>query len=736
MRSTTGAAISFHLTPEVTAGLQELSRTSGATMFMTLLAAYTVLLNKYTGQDDIIVGTPVAGRNHGQTEDLIGFFVNTLALRTDLSGDPTFTQLLGRVRATALDAYTHQDLPFEQLVDELGVVRDRSRTPLFQTLFKFSEQDQGDSGGIEEAEKDGVSARFDLTVAFVQSDTELTGVVNYSTALFAEPTIRRLASHLAELLAAVVGDPDRHLSALSILTPTELQVLADWNATATEMPPFRGMHELVAAQAGTCPSSVAVIEGERTLSYGELDVRAERLAHHLRELGVERDQIVAVCLPRSTDLVVTVLAIWRTGGIYLPLDPDHPADRLAYMLSDSRASVLVCREGAPVGGENLAVVRVDDPAIAERPATAPADGVVVPVHPEQGAYLLYTSGSTGRPKGVVVPHRGLVNRIAWMQDAYQLSPSDRVLTKTSTTFDVSLWELVWPLITGACMVIAEPGRHGDLAYLADVIDRHEVSVSHFVPSVFHQFVHHPWPGALAGLRMILCGGEALSGADVAALYRRHATVTVHNLYGPAEASIDVTAWECPRPGDDAPPPIGAPIANTRLYVLDRHLKPVSVGVTGELYIAGDNLARGYHHRPALTAERFVADPFDPEGGRLYRTGDLARWRPDGQLDFLGRTDHQVKLRGVRIEPAEVEHALTAHPAIDAALVAVHEQRLVSYLVAADQVIGIPTAGELRQFLRETLPDYMVPGVFVELAGFPRTPNGKIDRASLPAPDSS
>jgi amino acid adenylation domain-containing protein len=485
-----------------------------------------------------------------------------------------------------------------------------------------------------------------------------------------------------------------------------------------------------------------VVCGEASLTYAGLVDRANRLANHLRRVGIGTETVVGLCLPRGLDLVIAVLAVWRAGGAYLPLDPEYPADRLEFMLADSGVSALIGHRGAAqrIGVDTDGVVWLDDPAVRQAVETEPAVAPDVVTHPDQLAYVIYTSGSTGRSKGVQSAHGGLANRLAWMQERYRLVPGERVLHKTPATFDVSVWELVWPLTVGGCLVVAEPGRHGDVNYLVRLIEDQRVGVLHFVPSLFHQYVRHDWAAPMRALRLVVCSGEALASGDVARFYARHTGAVVENLYGPTEASIDVSYWPCERPGGGVGVPIGAPVANTRLLVLDRCSNPAPTGVAGELFVGGVQLARGYGGRPALTAERFVADPFAGDGSRLYRTGDRARWRADGQLEFLGRIDHQVKVRGFRIEPGEIEAALAAHPGVRSAVaVAVGDdgdRRLVAYLVPADHAEGIPPVGELREHLRRSLPEFMVPEIFTELTDLPLTPNGKLDRTALPLPDGT
>ncbi|MFG1690509.1 amino acid adenylation domain-containing protein, partial [Nonomuraea sp. NPDC049269] len=728
IRDTAGAALDFHISPEVAEGLRALSRRSGTTMFMTLLAAYSALLGRYTRQDDLLVGTPVANRNQAETEDLIGFFVNTLVLRTDLSGDPTFTELLHRVRATALEAYGHQDLPFEQLVDELGIDRDRSRTPLFQTLFNYfaiddptaQELQEATAGGGQQA-RVGILAQTDLRMIFAEGSDNLSATIEYSTALFDQATIERLIGHLNMLLAAVTTDPDRPLSALPILTPAELQALREVNATGVVLPEAAGVHELIAARALAGPEMVAVAGQEGQLSYGELDVRANQLAHKLIALGAGPETTVALCLERGLDLVVAVLAVWKAGAAYLPLDPSYPTDRLAYLLSDSQAGLLLSTEALledlPAG--RLRTLLVDEPSVRTLPVTAPA----VNVAPDQAAYLIYTSGSTGRPKGVRVAHRGLVNLVMAQQDAFGVTASSRVLQFASPGFDAAVSEIAVTLAAGATLVI--PSSEQRVDDLAGFIREWRVDTATLPPSLLATLE----PAELPPLTLI-SAGEHLDAALAEAWGDGHRLL---NAYGPTETTVCATISQTPAS-------IGPPIANTTAYVLDGHLGLVPVGVPGELFVGGLGLARGYHGRPALTAERFIADPHAGDGSRLYRTGDLGAWRPDGQLDFLGRTDHQVKIRGHRIEPGEIQHALTSHPHIATALVTPTGQdtdrRLVAYLVPADPADGIPATDDLRAYLAAGLPDYMIPSVFIELAAFPLSPNGKIDRAALPAPDSS
>ncbi|WP_314413681.1 non-ribosomal peptide synthetase [Streptomyces sp. DSM 40484] len=749
VRSTDGSVARFSVPAETADALRRLSREHGTTMFMTLLAAFDVLLARYADTEDVAVGTPVANRNRAETEDLIGFFVNTLVMRTDLSGDPSFTEVLRRVRETALGAYAHQDLPFEQLVDDLVVERDRSRTPLFQALFGYTTEGRG--GPSVPGSR---PVKFDLMVNLGEDEGALAGEIQYSTALFDAGTIERMAGHLVTLLQAVTVDADRRVGELPLLTAAERDLLLhEWTDTVAELPAVAGMHELIAGRAAATPDAVAVVSGELTLTYSQLMARANRLSHHLRGVGVGAESVVALCLERGPDMVAAVLAVWQAGGAYLPLDPDYPRERLEFMLADSGASTLVGHRavaaGLAAGGAMDAVVWLDDPDTRAELALLPATSPGVEAHPQQLAYVIYTSGSTGRPKGVQITHRGVLNRVSWMQDRHELGASERVLHKTPLTFDASVWELFWPLSNGAELVIAEPGRHGDLDYLVGLLESRQIAVVQFVPSLFKLFVSHTWPSSLPSLRAVFCGGEALSASDVAHFHTRNATAVVANLYGPTENTIDAASTVCRRP-DDGPGgtadwspgglvPIGEPLTNVWLLVLDDRLNPVPVGVAGELFIAGASLARAYGGRPALTAERFVADRYAGDGSRAYRSGDQVRWRADGRLEFLSRVDHQVKVRGFRIEPGEVEAVLAGHPAVRSAVVTTWgeaaDRALVAHLVPDNPAEGIPATAELREHVRRSVPEFMVPSVFVEVAALPLTPNGKLDRAALPAPET-
>ncbi|MER5528768.1 non-ribosomal peptide synthase/polyketide synthase [Streptomyces sp. NPDC002677] len=726
-----GGTTGFTVPSALAHALRGLAREHDVSMFMVAQAAVAALLHRLGAGDDIPLGAPVSGRSDETLEDLVGFFVNSLVLRTDLSGDPTFAELLARVRETDLAAYEHQDLPFERLVEVLNPERSLARHPLFQVMVVHL-AGQGDApvlpGLTVRRETVGQdSAKFDLSFDFVEQDEHIDGWIEYSADLFDQSTAELLARRLESLLAQVAADPDRRVGTLDVLRDEERAlVLTGWNDTARDVSDLT-LPELFRAQAARTPGATALVFEDTSLTYAELDQRVERLARTLAAHGAAAEATVAVALPRSLALVVTLLAVHRAGAAYLPLDTGYPAERLAYTLTDARPVCLVTTDGVTLPEAGVPRLAVDAAGTPADPAHAPLPTAYDPRHP---AYVIYTSGSTGRPKGVTVPHRGIANRLLWMQDTYRLDADDRVLQKTPAGFDVSVWEFFWPLITGATLVVARPEGHQDPAYLAALIRREHITTAHFVPSMLRAFLDEPTVTDCTVLRQVMCSGEALPAPLAARWHRVLPGTRLHNLYGPTEASVDVTAHEVP--ADPASVPIGRPVWNTRTYVLDAALNPVPPGVPGELYLAGTQLARGYLGRPGLTAKRFVADPYaTTPGARMYRTGDLARWTADGELEYLGRADDQVKLRGFRIELGEIEAVLAAHPAVADTAVVPRDERLVAYVVAAGS--GADPA-ELRAHTARSLPDHMVPAAVVTLDALPLTPNGKLDRRALPTPD--
>ncbi|MBN6039792.1 non-ribosomal peptide synthase/polyketide synthase [Amycolatopsis sp. 195334CR] len=705
VRTTAGATVGIAVPEDLAAELRRMCLGRGVTPFMALVAAVQLVLARYSGQDDFAVGTVTAGRDRPEVENLVGLFVNTLALRTRVDHGASLGELLGRARETVLRAFAHADVPFDRVVDAVVTGRDTSRTPIVQAVVLYQDGDGStvELPGVrmEELTLARETAQFELTFEFTST---LSGVLNYNRDLFDASTAERLSAQVVAVLSAMVDDLDARF--VNTLPPAEFaQVVSGWNATAGRSVP--------GTLPGLCSHSsdaVAVIAEDESVSYAELSARVDRLARHLVSVGVEPESRVGVCVPRGVSLVVALLAVMRAGGAYVPIDPDYPVDRLEFMLADSGAVAVVADE-LPFSAD-VPVIGVDAP---DAEATLP---VVVP---DQAAYVIYTSGSTGRPKGVVVSHRSIVNRLQWMQDEYGLSVGDRVLQKTPSSFDVSVWEFFWPLMVGAGLVMARPGGHRDPAYLAEVIRRNDVTTVHFVPSMLQAFV--PEAAGCGGLRRVICSGEALSAALRDEFVRVLPGVGLHNLYGPTEAAVDVTAADVTM----GPVTIGGPILNTRVYVLDNWLRPVPIGAPGELYLAGVQLARGYLGRPGLTSERFVADPFNQ--GRLYRTGDVVRWTATGQLDYLGRSDDQVKIRGFRIELGEIEAVLDQHPDVSRSVVVAREdqpgvKRLVAYVVGSAS----------QAYLSERLPEHMVPAAIVELDEIPLNPSGKVDRKQLPVPE--
>jgi amino acid adenylation domain-containing protein len=752
-RTFAGDRRSFALPVPVDA-LQELGAARGASVFMVLLAAFYAVLHRTTGVEDLVIGSPIAGRDHSELEGAIGLFINTLVLRVGLgAGDPSFAEVLRRTRDATLGAYDHQEIPFEKLVEALVPERDLSHTPLFQVLFALQNAGRAELAlrglVVEPLEVWSGTAKFDLSFTLVESGDGLALSLIYDRHLFDATTMARLAGHYTTLLDGAADDPQRRLSELPLLVPGERQqLLREWNDTRAELPGEHRLHRLIAAQAARTPDAVAVAYEAESLTYRELESRASRLARRLLRLGVGPEARVAIAAERSLELVVGLLGILKAGGAYVPLDPSYPRERLALMLADlargGEPPVLLTQARLlPVLPDHRGpVLRLDaDWDEVAREDDRDPEVAVLPDHP---AYAIYTSGSTGRPKGVVNTHRAIVNRLLWMQAEYGLSPDDRVLQKTPASFDVSVWEFFWPLIVGARLVMARPRGHQDSAYLVETIVRAEITTLHFVPSMLQVFLTQPGVERCVSLRRVMASGEALPPDLAERFYARVGDgPRLHNLYGPTEAAVDVTSWAVTPEATRATMPIGRPIANLRLHLLDAMLQPMPLGAAGHLHIGGVGLARGYFDRPDLTAERFVPDAFaEPSGGeRLYATGDLARYQVDGTLEFLGRIDHQVKIRGLRLELGEIEAALAAQPGVREAVVVARdgsngslgERRLIAYVVPAGSDALDPSA--LADDLRATLPEYMVPAAFVSLPALPKTPSGKVDRRALPEPEA-
>ncbi|HEY2292123.1 MAG TPA: amino acid adenylation domain-containing protein, partial [Thermoanaerobaculia bacterium] len=736
VRSPRGASLPVTFPPELARGLQELAKRGGGTLFMAVLAGFTALLSRYTGQDDICVGSPVANRNRAETESLIGFFVNTLVLRTDLTGDPDAGELLRRAREVALDAYAHQDLPFEKLVAELAPDRDLSRPPLFRVLLALMDTPPAPAlPGVVAAPLpvDNRTAKFDLTLSLVPAGDGLDGWLEYSTELFDAVTVRRLLAHLERLLAGL-ADPEARetrLSTLPLLAPAErLQLLAEWNDTGAAPAPAVCLHQLFEAQAARTPEAVALVSPDgRRLSYRELDAQAEALVRRLRRLGVGPEVLAGVLIDRTVELVVALLAVLKAGGAYVPIDPAYPRQRVATLLASSRAAVLLTRRSLlaefaaslPPAAVPLFVDEVEETGETSTPSFRPP-------RPGNLAYVIYTSGSTGEPKGVAIEHRSAVAFARWAREVYTPEERAGILGSTSVCFDISIMEIFVTLAWGGKILLAE-----NALALPTLPARDEVTMINAVPSAMAELVRD---GRLPGsVRVVNVGGEAVKGSLVRRIYEQSRAARVVDVYGPSEDTTYSTTSEIPRDVDT--PAVGRPIRGSRAHVLDAGLRPVPIGVAGAVYLAGDGLARGYLGRPALTAERFIPDPYGEPGARLYRVGDLARYRTDGELEYLGRIDHQVKVRGFRIEPGEIEAALASHPGVEAVAVGAHEAepgdlRLVAYVVLRPGCE--PAVDELRGRVAERLPAYMVPAAFVALAALPLTTSGKVDRRTLPAPD--
>jgi amino acid adenylation domain-containing protein len=726
--------------------LNALSQRAGVTLFTTLLAAFQTLIHRYTGQEDILVGSPAAGRTRANLERLVGVFINTLVLRVELSGNPSFGKLLGDVQATVLEALAKQELPFETLVQELEPERKPGYSPLIQVMFGLQDElaDALHLPGVAVSpfRLDTGTAKFDLTLSVMKSGAGLSCCAEYNTELFERATIDRLLAHYENLLQGIVENPARRLWDLPLLTGRERQqLLVEWNRTESDFPRTQCVHDLFAAQVKAIPAAVAVIFEERQLTYRELNRKANQLAHHLRRLGVVPGKLVAICLDRSLEMVIGMLATLKAGGAYLPVAPSCPAERLRFMLEESKATVLLTNQQPDGAGAQSSVrselrlpgmrticLTADWPQIAAEPEDEPR----VEVTPASLAYVIYTSGSTGQPKGVQIPHSAVVNFLHAMRREPGLSKEDTFLAVTNICFDIAGLEIFLPLTMGARVVVAGGETVVDPARLAALIRDSKATMMQATPSLWRLLVESGWSGEKR--LKILCGGESLSRELANELLERGAALW--NLYGPTETTI-WSALTRIEPGEGLIS-IGRPIANTQIYVLDPHMEPVPLGVTGELFIGGEGVALGYLRQPELTVQKFISNPFSSNSpsARLYKTGDLGRYRPDGKIECLGRTDYQIKLRGHRIDLGEIEATLRRHPGVSEALVVLREAEPDRKLLAAYLICAAGSTAEtrdLRRFLKVSLPDYMIPEAFVVLDQFPLTPNGKLDRKALPKP---
>ncbi|WP_217917240.1 MULTISPECIES: amino acid adenylation domain-containing protein [unclassified Myxococcus] len=732
-------SVSTLLPLELSRRMEALASRNGG-LRAAVLAGFQVLLSRYTGQSDVTVGVRADLRTEAERGRLLGPASTALVLRTDLRGEPSFMETLQRVDVAREEAERFASVPFGTLVDTLQPARDLSRTPFFQVMYLFRDAREELAVGaglraLAQALPFGTTP-VDVTLAATATEQGLHLRIDFNSDLYDASTARRLLGHLRTLLSAAVDAPGMSIARLPLLTEEEWrQVVGDWNQTEHALP-SRCLHELVEEQAARTPHAVAVTCEGHQLTYAELDAHANQLAHHLRQLGLAPEGRVAICLERSVEMVTAMLAVLKAGGAYVPLDPEYPTERLAQLFADCEAHVVLTQQSladrVKMGAARRVFVDTDWPVIAGCPRQAPPPVVT----PDHLAYLIYTSGSTGTPKAVMLSHRGIVNNLAWRQRTWPLSAEDRVLQNHSFSFDPSVWATFWPLLVGARAVLTPSGQHYDSKALVGLLREQGITVYGAVPSLNAVLMEEPEIGRCTHLRYVLSGAEALTGGLQRGIFSR-VSAAVANLYGPTETTIDAAAWNCPRVDAPEDAPIGRPIANLRMYVLDEHLQPVPVGVPGELFVGGVGLARGYHARPGLTSQRFLPDPFSGDAGaRLYRTGDLGRYRADGAIMFLGRVDEQVKVSGYRVELGEVETALGRHPDVREAIVVAREglqgiKRLVAYVTPAKG--GTPEARSLTAFLEKTLPAYMIPPVFVIVNELPKMPSGKVNRNALPAP---
>jgi microcystin synthetase protein McyC len=747
-KASQAVSYTYHLSGGLSEQLKTLATKNQTTLFITLLTLFKILIYRYTEQPDLVIGIPISSRNHPELENQIGFYVNTLALRTLLPETGNFQEVLREVTNTCLDAYEYGDYPFDKLVSTLDLERDLLRNPLFDVMFSLLSKDSKTELEIpglkfEDYPLQPRMAQFDLGWSFFDNGKQLYLGIEYEPKLFRPETITRMLDHFLEIVQSVLAQPDCLLSKINLLTPAERhQLLVEWNDTAVDYPQHQCLHHLVEEQVLKTPEEIAVIFEGQELTYQALNERANQLAHYLQEKGVKPEVLVGIYLERSLEAIIGILAILKAGGAYVPLDPTYPRDRLDYMLTDSAVSILLTQQSLVTQVTNL---REDLGALKIESFCLDSDWLLLEhysrknpsssVQSENLAYLIYTSGSTGKPKGVMNLHQGICNNILRTKDSYPTTNRDRLLQISSLAFDASVWDIFWSLSSGMTLIIPKPEGTKDPAYLIQLMREKKVSQVAFVPSLLRLLLLQPNLENCRYLKRVFCGGEALS-YELIQQFFQHFNCELHNLYGPTETSVDAALWQCPPQTDDPVISIGRPIANTQIYILDRHLQPVPVGIVGELHIGGIQLARGYLNQLELTAEKFIPNPF--AGGRLYKTGDLVRYLADGNIEYLGRIDNQVKLRGLRIELGEIQTILDSHPQINQSVVIIQtdsgdNQRLVAYVASQNQAL---TAKELRQFLQPKLPAYMIPSAFVILPEFPLNPNGKVDLKKLPQPDET
>jgi amino acid adenylation domain-containing protein len=789
-----GAAHHFRCDVDSRSRLRRLASKNSTTLFNVLLSAWAVLLHRYSGQSEVLIGSPTAGRTHSAFRSVAGYFVNPVVIRVNIADDPVFETLLAQVRGKVLGALAHQDFPFPLLVEKLRPQRDPSRSPLFQALFAFQSEIAGtalgqfalgESGAVfetnvlrfESVPLGEDACQFDIVLQACEAKDELVLGLQYNADLFGPQTIERMAGNLRTLLGAL--DSSLRVSELPLLSPEDRLMLESWNLTKTSYPKALSLHQMIEAQVERTPDAGAVWFEGQILTYAELNIKANQLAHHLQSLGVQPESLVGICMERSFALVIGILGILKAGAAYVPFDPSYPAERLDFLLRDADVPVLLVEEPlrARFDSRRLIVTLDSECSTLQNENTA---NPTTSVSPDNLAYMIYTSGSTGNPKGAMNSHRAVCNLLQWAQEARPLDANDRVLQRLSFSFDASVWEFFWPLTAGASIVLASPGRHFDSTYLRDLINERQITTMYFNPSMLSVFLDEPGIELCVSLRHVFAGGEALP-ADLVRRFFARLNAELHNCYGPSEAGVEATSFVCSAVDSRRSIPIGTPHGNVQTYVLDSHYGLRPIGAVGELYIGGAGVGRGYHHHPELTAERFVPDLFGRHpGARIYKTGDLARYLPDGNIEFVGRNDHQVKIRGFRVELGEIEATLIRHSAVSQAVVIAqqaaavarrpaHEQmpyerlrnerhqetasesitlmqpevasddeplgssvvRLVAYLVCSNPR---PAIHDLRSFLRNSLPEYMIPAEFVFLDALPVSPSGKVDQRVLPEPD--
>ena len=748
------SVVNFTLNTQQTQGLKTLAQAQQGTLFMSLLTAYAILLQRYSQQQDFAIGTPVAGRNLSQLEPMIGCFVNVLAIRCEMDDSLSFQQLLQQQVQQCTQAFEHQDVPFEQVVNALNTSRDLSQTPVFQTMLSlqntpFQQDSELQSLKISPIDYQELDAQFDLKLTVTEAETQLQCQFEFKQALFNGSTIEHMAGHFSRLIDCLLADSQQPVHAIDLFSSDALQQRLQLesgqdNATTLALPDCQLLHKLFEQQVQKNPQAIATSDSQQSLSYEELNLRANQLAATLIENGLASESLVGVCMTRSVHMLTALLAVLKSGCAYVPMDPDFPIQRLQFIGEDTAIAHLLMDDDSAAIGQALSdntetaitnsyIINnafFSDKASAANPTIQQANNSLFNV--------IYTSGSTGTPKGVMVPHAGICNRLLWMQDSYALSVNDKVLQKTPYSFDVSVWELFWPIITGSQSYFADKDGHKDPGYLRDIMQRQQITTAHFVPSMLSVFLQTPEIEQCRSLRQVFCSGEALQQEQQNRFFTRLPNSSLHNLYGPTEASIDVSFYDCSSAEDYASVPIGKAIANTQLHILDNQLRPLPCGIAGELYIGGANLARGYLNREELTASTFIDNPFHTQGhpsAKLYKTGDLVRLSEDGNILYMGRLDHQLKIRGNRIELGEIEKTITDIAGVQEAIVKAcpssdGTDQLIAYYIADENL----DSEHLPRITASSLPSYMQPAAFIAVAAWPLTANGKINRNKLPQPD--